>query len=113
MPSSASDDLQSSTLWNLLGYTSTAERGLVVTKVDAESPLYGYVQPGSVMMAVDDVRLGMADEGETRSGVQRWRLYLSLRAEEYRTLIAKQDGWCIPENWFNGAFLIGLRFRLR
>jgi hypothetical protein len=95
-----------------MGYTSAAERGLVVTKVDAESPLYGHLQPGSVMMALDDVHLGMAAEGETHSGIQRWRSYLSMRAEEYHTLIAKQDGWCVPEDWFNGTFLMYSRIRL-
>lgn len=88
---------------SLLGYTTALGRGIVVTRVDTESPLYGHLAPGSILKSVDDVYLG-----SLQFGIESWRSYLSTTEAEYRAAVDKGAGWCIPEPWFDGALISSL-----
>ncbi|PVG03825.1 hypothetical protein CPB86DRAFT_694449 [Serendipita vermifera] len=91
-----------SKVWSIFGYHNMQMKGVVVNKVDAESPLYGHLLPGSVVTRLDDVRLGgLETYGSRANGITRWYAHLSMSDEQRAKRIEEERGWCVPEDWFN------------
>lgn len=98
-----------SSFWTYLGFSNVAHTGVMVTSLDPVSPLYGHLEPGSVIKAVDDVPLGVWDGFDkvylgTEYGIERWTKYLSLAGRERQQMMEGEEGWCVPETWFSRTY---------
>jgi S2P endopeptidase len=98
--------LPPSRLWSYLGYENVLDRGIVITKVESDSPLYGHLLPGSVVTRVDDVRVGDMDDTGLESGnaFMRWYTYLGMDSVQWARKVQDDAGWCVPETWLNRKY---------
>ncbi|EJD07925.1 uncharacterized protein FOMMEDRAFT_144109 [Fomitiporia mediterranea MF3/22] len=85
-----------SSLWSALGYRDASDFGLVVLEIEEGSPLTYYLQPGNVIVSLDDVALGTTNTSRQTSPEDLWSQLL-LRHDP---LIAEQ-GWCIDSDTFS------------
>jgi hypothetical protein len=95
-----------SRLWSYLGYENVLERGIVITRVESDSPLYGHLLAGSVVTRVDDVRVGgMENTGlESGNAFMRWYTHLGMDSVHWAKKVQDDAGWCVPETWFNREY---------
>ncbi|KAG8774566.1 hypothetical protein FRC15_001195 [Serendipita sp. 397] len=86
--------------WSYLGYVNTQARGLVVNGVSPESPLYGHLNVGSVIVQIDDQRLAAAKQIPS-TAMDIWSAYLSIAVTEASKMHSEAEGWCVPDHWFD------------
>ncbi|KAG5635122.1 hypothetical protein H0H81_012382 [Sphagnurus paluster] len=75
-----------------LGYRDVSAIGRVVLSVDGNSPLHGYLPPGSVITALDDTPIRTTSNSSSSSESDVWFSYLT--NPDARTPLTR--GWCAP-----------------
>ncbi|TFK37045.1 peptidase family M50-domain-containing protein [Crucibulum laeve] len=75
--------------WGLVGYQDVSGLGKVVVRVEADSPLYGYIPTGSLVTKLDDTSLGTKDGKK-----DIWTDYLTGSNRE------PVLGWCVGREQF-------------